>query len=312
MKTNNNGNNANNSNETRNAAAMVASFNPEYVSHVKTYADNVRDIYDQQEATARALAKKMAKGLEPDPEHLAQSASVKRIAAAAKKAAAVDTWCKPSAADMLQVRREIAAYIIEELAPYQLEKLREEAREMTGTADTMAAPTADDWKKITLKADDPAAVCALYCTQPDGTPSFTAGWTDRAAAARWFEREKAAHMADRFTKIIESTPTRLVFEPKKGTAGRYVHELRDIITPKTAVYIKEAGRLVPATQSTDGQFCGLYAACGYREDNAGDLFAVLSGPTLAPAFDADGLRLNAGADLAGMSYNARRAEWYKE
>lgn len=189
----------------------------------------------------------------------------------------------------------------------------DEIKQTRGTADTMATPTADDWKLITLDANDPAAVVVLYCQKVGETaPRFTAGWTDRAAALAWFEREKEAHKADKFTRIIEETPTRLVFEPKRGTAGRYIHELRDIITPKTAVFIKEAGRLVPATQSTGGQYCGLYAACGYREDNAGDLFAVLSGPTLAPAFDADGLRLNAGADLAGMSYNARRAEWYKE
>lgn len=315
MKTTANGTTAAqvNNNETKNAANTGASYNPDFVAHVKMYADNERELYDMQSGTARALAKKMARGTTPDREQLTNCATLKRIANAAAKIARRDEWCNPiSAADLLQVRREIAAYILDELAPAYLEELRAEAREMNGTADTMATPTADDWKKITLRADDPAAVCALYCTQPDGTPSFTAGWTDRQAAARWFEREKAAHMADRFTKIIEATPTRLVFEPKRGTAGRYVHELRDIITPDTVVYIKEAGHLTPATESNDGQFCGLYAANGYRDDNAGDLFAVLSGPVLAPAFDADGLRLNVGAHLAGMSYNARRAEWYKE
>lgn len=104
----------------------------------------------------------------------------------------------------------------------------EDARAMVGTADTMATPTADDWKLITLDANDPAAVVVLYCQKVGETaPRFTAGWTDRAAALAWFEREKEAHKADKFTRIIEETPTRLVFEPKRGTAGRYVHELRD-------------------------------------------------------------------------------------
>lgn len=104
----------------------------------------------------------------------------------------------------------------------------DEIKQTRGTADTMAAPTADDWKLITLDANDPAAVVVLYCQKVGETaPRFTAGWTDRAAALAWFEREKEAHKADKFTRIIEETPTRLVFEPKRGTAGRYVHELRD-------------------------------------------------------------------------------------
>lgn len=307
MKTNNN-----NNRENMNAATM-ASYNPEISAHVKMYADNTRELYDMQAATAEALAKKMARGETPDREQLTNCETLKRIARRAADIARRDEWCNPiTPADLLQVRREIAAYILDELAPYRLEEMKKEAAEMVGTADTMAAPTPDDWKKITLKADDPAAVCVLYCTTPDGSPSFTAGWTDRAAALRWFECEKAAHKADKYTRIIEETPTRLVFEPKKGTAGRYTHELRDVITPDTEIFIKEYGELIPATESESGQFCGLYAGNGYREDNAGDLFAVLSGPVLAPAYDCDGLRLNVGAHRAGMSYDSRRAEWYKE
>ena len=103
----------------------------------------------------------------------------------------------------------------------------DEIKQTRGTADTMATPTADDWRAITLDANDPAAVVVLYCQKVGETePRFTAGWTDRAAALAWFEREKEAHKADKFTRIIEETPTRLVFEPKRGTAGRYVHELR--------------------------------------------------------------------------------------
>lgn len=123
MKTNNNGQTAaqvNNNRETMNAANTGASYNPDTVKHIKMYADNVREIWEQQDNTARALAKKMRQGLTPDPEYLANSESVRRIAAAAKKAAAVDTWCKPTAADMEQVRREIAAYIIEELAAWKV------------------------------------------------------------------------------------------------------------------------------------------------------------------------------------------------
>ena len=228
MKTNNN------NRENMNAATM-ASYNPEISAHVKMYADNTRELYDMQAATAEALAKKMARGETPDREQLTNCETLKRIARRAADIARRDEWCNPiTPADLLQVRREIAAYILDELAPYRLEEMKKEAAEMVGTDDTMAAPTPDDWKKITLKADDPAAVCVLYCTTPDASPSFTAGWTDRAAALRWFEREKAAHKADKYTRIIEETPTRLVFEPKKGTAGRYTHELRDVVKPRPA------------------------------------------------------------------------------
>ena len=124
----------------------------------------------------------------------------------------------------------------------------EEIKQTRGTADTMATPTADDWKLITLDANDPAAVVVLYCQKVGETaPRFTAGWTDRAAALAWFEREKEAHKADKFTRIIEETPTRLVFEPKRGTAGRYVHELRD--ADPLADIISEAKRQEARTVS---------------------------------------------------------------
>ena len=95
-------------------------YNEDVVTHVKMYADNVRDIWDKQDDTARQLAKKMRRGLTPDPEYLANSESVRRIAAEAKKAAALDTWCRPTPADMDEIRRRIAAYIIEELATWKV------------------------------------------------------------------------------------------------------------------------------------------------------------------------------------------------
>lgn len=77
-------------------------------------------------------------------------------------------------------------------------------------------------------------------------------------------------------------------------------------------YIKENGALIPANESKESVFCGYYAACGYHGEKPGDLFAVLSGPILAPAYDATGARLNVGAERAGMSYSERRKEWYHE
>ena len=116
----------NNSNETRNAAAMVASFNPAFVDHVEMYANNTREIWEMQDNTARQLAKKMAKGLEPDREHLANSESVRRIVAAAAKIARRDEWCNPiSAADLQEVRRRVAAYIIDELATWKVKNPEE-------------------------------------------------------------------------------------------------------------------------------------------------------------------------------------------
>ena len=112
----------NNQNERRNAAPVVASYNPDNVKHVIMYADHVREIYDQQDNTARQLAKKMRKGLTPDREYLANCPSVRRIVNEAAKIARRDDWCNPTAADLQQARREIAAYIIDELAA---EKVKE-------------------------------------------------------------------------------------------------------------------------------------------------------------------------------------------
>ena len=77
-------------------------------------------------------------------------------------------------------------------------------------------------------------------------------------------------------------------------------------------YIKENGALIPARESKESVFCGYYAAAGYQGQKPGDLFAVLSGPVLAPAYDATGARLNVGAEHAGMSYDERRKTWYRE
>jgi len=122
MKTTANGTTAaqvNNNRESMNAANTGASYNPDNVAHVKMYADNTREIWDQQDNTARALAKKMRQGLTPDREHLANSPSVRRIVSEAAKLARRDEWCNPTAADLQQVRREVAAYIIEELATWK-------------------------------------------------------------------------------------------------------------------------------------------------------------------------------------------------
>ena len=109
-----------NSNENKNAAPVVASYNPDNVKHVKMYADNVREIWEQQDNTARALAKKMRQGLTPDREYLANSPSVHRIVNEAAKIARRDEWCNPTAADLQQARREVAAYIIDELAAWKV------------------------------------------------------------------------------------------------------------------------------------------------------------------------------------------------
>ena len=126
MKTTANGTTAaqvnNNNRENLNAAPVVASYNPDIVAHVKIYADNTREIWDQQDATARALAKKMRQGLTPDREYLANSPSVRRIVSEAAKIARRDEWCNPTAADLQQVRREVAAYIIDELAAWKVKE----------------------------------------------------------------------------------------------------------------------------------------------------------------------------------------------
>ena len=126
MKTTANGTTAaqvsNNNRENMNAANMGASYNPDNVAHVKMYADNTREIWDQQDATARALAKKMRQGLTPDREYLANSPSVRRIVNEAAKIARRDEWCNPTAADLQQARREVAAYIIDELAAWKVKE----------------------------------------------------------------------------------------------------------------------------------------------------------------------------------------------
>lgn len=127
MKTTANGTTAaqvnnNNNRENMNAAPVVASYNPDNVAHVKMYADNTREIWDQQDNTARALAKKMRQGLTPDREYLANSPSVRRIVNEAAKIARRDEWCNPTAADLQQVRREVAAYIIDELAAWKVKE----------------------------------------------------------------------------------------------------------------------------------------------------------------------------------------------
>lgn len=124
MKTTANGTTAaqvnNNNRETMNAANTGASYNPDTVAHIKMYADNVRETWEQQDNTARALAKKMRQGLTPDREYLAKSPSVRRIVSEAAKIARRDEWCKPTAADLQQARREVANYIIDELAAWKV------------------------------------------------------------------------------------------------------------------------------------------------------------------------------------------------
>lgn len=125
MKTTANGTTAaqvNNNRENQNAANTGASYNPDNVAHVKMYADNVREIWDQQDNTARALAKKIRQGLTPDREYLANCPSVRRIVNEAAKIARRDEWCNPTAADLQQARREVAAYIIDELAAWKVKE----------------------------------------------------------------------------------------------------------------------------------------------------------------------------------------------
>lgn len=125
MKTTANGTTAaqvNSNRENMNAANTGASYNPDTVAHVKMYADNTREIWDQQDNTARALAKKMRQGLTPDREYLANCPSVRRIVNEAAKIARRDEWCNPTAADLQQVRREVAAYIIDELAAWKVKE----------------------------------------------------------------------------------------------------------------------------------------------------------------------------------------------
>lgn len=78
---------------------------------------------------------------------------------------------------------------------------------------------------------------------------------------------------------------------------------------KIDAYIYEDGKKILAEESKERVFCGFYASCFC--DNAGDLFAVLSGPALVPAFDKYGKRINVGKDKAGMSSKDGK-EWYNE
>ena len=80
---------------------------------------------------------------------------------------------------------------------------------------------------------------------------------------------------------------------------------------KNNLYIYENGVLTTLSNTTY-IICGLYAAMSYNGETAGDLFAVVSGPSLHPVCDKSGKRINVGADLAGMSYDFRRGEWYNE
>ena len=103
----------NTKNESKNAAAMVASFNPEYVRHIILYADNSREIYDAREWLAGCVAKVIRKGIEPDRARLVKSVHVARIIKQAADIARADEWCKVSAADEAQAREELATAIIE-------------------------------------------------------------------------------------------------------------------------------------------------------------------------------------------------------
>jgi len=77
-------------------------------------------------------------------------------------------------------------------------------------------------------------------------------------------------------------------------------------------YIKEGGKLISAKESKERVFCGYYAAIGYNGGKAGDLFAVLSGPVLVPAYDRGGKRINVGKEFQGMSYDEKQNIWYNE
>ena len=74
-------------------------------------------------------------------------------------------------------------------------------------------------------------------------------------------------------------------------------------------YIFEGGQLIPAQNSKERPFCGFYASVGCADTMAGDLFAVLSGPVLVPAYDEKGTRINVGADKAGKTYDEKTDEW---
>lgn len=79
----------------------------------------------------------------------------------------------------------------------------------------------------------------------------------------------------------------------------------------TNVFIYENGQLIPAQESKSRVFCGYYAAMGYNGEKAGDLFVVLSGPVLAPAYDENGTRINVGKSKSGKSSRDGKT-WYNE
>ena len=121
MKTNNN----TQSNETKNAANMGASYNPDFVRHIILYVDNSREIYDRREWLAGCVAKIIRKGIEPDRARLVKSVHVARIIKQAADIARADEWCKASAADEQKAREELATAIIEragEIAEEMAEK----------------------------------------------------------------------------------------------------------------------------------------------------------------------------------------------
>ena len=100
----------------------------------------------------------------------------------------------------------------------------------------------------------------------------------------------------------------------------YMHELEPIIRHIDTlegidIYVNnEKGQPVNARQMET--FCGLYAGIGKAWNNpngeAGELFCVMCGPQLWPAYDQNGHRLNVGADRAGMSYDEKTNTWYNE
>lgn len=75
------------------------------------------------------------------------------------------------------------------------------------------------------------------------------------------------------------------------------------------IHIYNGGVLTPIEES-DMVICGFYAAAGFSDCNAGDLFAVEPTPRLIPCYDANGKRMNVGAELAGMSYSIVQNEWF--
>jgi len=80
------------------------------------------------------------------------------------------------------------------------------------------------------------------------------------------------------------------------------------------IYVKHSGTLENARKM--GNFCGLYASIGPTWNNPngvpGELYCVMCGPQLWPAYDRNGNRINVGANRAGKSYDEKRNIWYNE